>query len=81
MDICVKYVKFSLVTNLVHPVAEEELGLMLLYYLEKIRKSISQDVKSLSAHVNTVLMKTSAGIEDALSKSDKKNNRRKEKIG
>ena len=50
MDICVKYVKFSQVTlrkrNLVHPVAEEEPGLMLPYYLKKIQKSVSQDMKS-----------------------------------
>ena len=46
MDICEKYVKFSSMTNFVHLVTEEELGLMLPYYLKKIGKSISQDMKS-----------------------------------
>ena len=44
-NICIKYVNFSSVTNLVNQVAEEELGLMLQFYLKKIRKSVSQDMK------------------------------------
>ena len=71
MGICVKYVKFSSVTNLAHPVAEEELGLMLPYYLKKIQKCFSRHEKLL-AHGNAVLLKTNAHIEDTLSKSDKK---------
>ena len=44
-NICIKDVNFSSVTNLVNQVAEEELGLMLQFYLKKIRKSVSQDMK------------------------------------
>ena len=71
MNICVKNGKFSSVANLVHPFTEEELGVMLPYYLKKIRKSFSRHEKS-SAHVSVVLMKTNVGIKDTLSKSDKK---------
>ena len=78
MDICVKHVKFSSLTNLVHLVAEEELGLMLLYYLKKIQKCFSRHEK-LPAHGNTVLLKTNAHIEDALSKSDKKTTEKKKR--
>ena len=53
LDMCLKYVKFSSVTNLVHPVTEEELGLMLPYDLKKIQKSVSQDVNS-RLHMSTL---------------------------
>ena len=52
-NICIKYVKFSSVTNLVNQVAEEELGLMLPFYLKKIQKSVSQDMK-IHLHMSTL---------------------------
>ena len=79
MDICVKYVKFSSMTNLAHPVVEEELGLMLPHYLKKIQKSVSQDMKS-RLHMSMLLMQTNTCIEDALSKSDKKTTEEKKRL-
>ena len=45
---------------------------MFPYYLKKIQKSVSQDMKSRLHMSMFLLMKTNACIEDALSKSDKK---------
>ena len=78
MDVCVKQVKFSSMTNLAHPVVEQELGLMLPHYLKKIR-SVSQDMKS-RLHMSMLLMQTNICIEDALSKSGKKTTEEKKRL-
>ena len=78
MDICVKHVKFSSMTNLAHPVVEQELGLMLPHYLKKIQ-SVSQDMKS-RLHMSMLLMQTNTCTEDALSKSGKKTTEEKKRL-
>ena len=67
MDICVKYVKFSSVINLVHPVAEEELGLMLPYskkhfssmkgrlHIDALSKSDKKQQKKTKDRMNAIL--------------------------
>ena len=78
MDVCVKHVKFSSMTNLAHPVVEQELGLMLPHYLKKIQ-SVSQDMKS-RLHMSMLLMQTNTCTEDALSKSGKKTTEEKKRL-
>ena len=71
--------KFSSLKNLVHPVTEEELNVVLPYYLREIPKKCFPRHEKLSAHVNAVFMKTNTCIEDALSKSNKKTTEKKKR--
>ena len=70
--------KFSSVINRAHIVAEEELGLMLPYYLKKIRKAFLKTWKVVCTFQRCVNWKPD-GIEDGLSKSDKKTTEEKKR--